>query len=219
MPRFALREFSRPDYRGSLPERDPNNAIWPRISAFAKMLHDISWEEDNDGYDDGTGRTKEEREYDFEQNGKDNVKTSEDKVMDGYSEYLDDQSRLTEDEKKAQAAEQQLEDERNMKSIDFGGDRSGGMDRQRQLAELAMLEDPDAVARHRSELRDELNEVNENANIKTPAEDGGYYQMSPGYIKHYQEIIGTPADGIWGPKSRKAFKKFMDSQDWGDASL
>lgn len=45
MPRFGLHEFSRPDYRGSLPERDPNNAIWPRISAFAKMLHDMSWEE------------------------------------------------------------------------------------------------------------------------------------------------------------------------------
>jgi hypothetical protein len=55
--------------------------------------------------------------------------------MDGYSKYLDDQSRLTEDEKKTQAAEQQLEDERNSKSVGFGGDRSGGMDRQRQLAE------------------------------------------------------------------------------------
>lgn len=46
MPRFGLHEFSRPDYRGSLPERDPNNAIWPRISMFAKMLHDMSWEEE-----------------------------------------------------------------------------------------------------------------------------------------------------------------------------
>lgn len=48
MARFALREFSRPDYRGSLPQYDPNNAIWPRISAFAKMLHDISWEDKED---------------------------------------------------------------------------------------------------------------------------------------------------------------------------
>lgn len=48
MPRFMLREFSVPDYRGSLPKHDPNNAIWPRISAFAKMLHDISWEDDGD---------------------------------------------------------------------------------------------------------------------------------------------------------------------------
>lgn len=137
MPRFGLREFSTPDYRGSLPAYDPNNAFWPRISAFAKMLHDMSWEDDGEEYDDGTGRTDEERAADFEQNARENVKTLEDKKMDGYSEYLDDQSRLTEDEKKTQAAEQQLEDERNRKNIGFGGDRSGGMDRQRQLAEDA----------------------------------------------------------------------------------
>lgn len=135
MARFALREFSVPEYYRSLPEKDPNNAIWPRISAFAKMLHDMSWEDDDgeEEYDDGTGRSEDERTSDFEQNARENVKTSEDKKMDGYSDYLDEQSRLSEDEKKAQAAEQQLEDER----AGFGGDRSGGMDRQRQLAEDA----------------------------------------------------------------------------------
>lgn len=134
MPRFGLQSVGPIDYRSSLPQHDPNNAIWPRISAFAKMLHDISWEDD-DEYDDGTGRTEEERKADFEQNARENAKTSEDRKMDGYSEYLDDQSRLTEDEKKTQAAEQQLEDERERRNIGFGGDRSGGMDRQRQLAE------------------------------------------------------------------------------------
>jgi hypothetical protein len=208
-----LREFSRPDYRGSLPAHDPNNAIWPRISAFAKMLHDINWEDDE--YDDGTGRSEKERAADFEYNARENVKTSEDRKMDGYSKYLNDQSRLTEDEKKTQAAEQQLEDERERRNIGFGGDRSGGMDRQRQLAEAAMADDPDAVARHQSELRDELADVDANAKTRTPSEDGnGYYQMGPEYVKHYQEIIGTPADGDWGPKSKKALKKFMESQDW-----
>lgn len=43
MPRFSLREFSRPDYAPSLPKKDPNNAIWPRISNFAKMLNEIPW--------------------------------------------------------------------------------------------------------------------------------------------------------------------------------
>ena len=135
MARFALREFSVPEYYRSLPEKDPNNAIWPRISAFAKMLHDMSWEDDGDEEedDDGTGRSEDERASDFEQNARENVKTSEDRKMDGYSDYLDGQSRLTEDEKKTQGAEQQLEDER----AGFGGDRSGGMDRQRQLAEDA----------------------------------------------------------------------------------
>jgi hypothetical protein len=219
MARFALREFSVPDYRRSLPEKDPNNAIWPRISAFAKMLHDMSWEDSDEEYDDGTGRSEDERAADFEQNARENVKTSEDKKMDGYSEYLDDQSRLTEDEKKTQGAEQQLELERERRNIGFGGDRSGGMDRQRQLAEAAMVEDPDTVARHQSELRNELADVNANAKTRTPSEDGnGYYQMGPDYVKHYQDIIGTPADGDWGPKSKKALKKFMDSQDWSLAN-
>ena len=217
MPRFGLQPFSAIDYRSSLPQRDPNNAIWPRISAFAKMLHDISWEDDD--YDDGTGRTDEERKTDFKQAARENAKTSEDKKMDGYSKYLDDQSRLTEDERKTQAAEQQLEYERNRKNIGFVGDRSGGMDRQRQLAKAAMADDPDAVARHQSELRKELADVNANAKTRTPSEDGnGYYQMGPDYVKHYQEIIGTPADGDWGNASKKALKKFMKSQDWSLAN-
>lgn len=135
MPRFMLREFSVPDYRSSLPEKDPNNAIWSRISAFAKMLHDISWEDDDEDFDDGTGRTEEERKSDFEQNARDNMKTSEDKKMDGYSEYLDDQSRLSEDEKKAQGYEQMSADRSEI--ANSGRDRSGGMDRQQQLAEQA----------------------------------------------------------------------------------
>lgn len=43
MPRFSLREFSRPDCVSSLPKKDPNNAIWPRISMLAKMLNEIPW--------------------------------------------------------------------------------------------------------------------------------------------------------------------------------
>lgn len=43
MPRFSLREFSRPDYASSLPKKDPNNAIWPRTSMLAKMLNEIPW--------------------------------------------------------------------------------------------------------------------------------------------------------------------------------
>lgn len=43
MPRFSLREFSRPDYVSSLPKKDPNNAIWPRLVMLAKMLNEIPW--------------------------------------------------------------------------------------------------------------------------------------------------------------------------------
>lgn len=43
MPRFSLREFSIPNYANALPQHDPNNAIWPRISMIAKMLNEIPW--------------------------------------------------------------------------------------------------------------------------------------------------------------------------------
>lgn len=43
MPRFSLREFSQPDYASSLPKKDPNDAIWPRISRLAKMLNEVPW--------------------------------------------------------------------------------------------------------------------------------------------------------------------------------
>lgn len=43
MPRFSLREFSTPDYVSAMPERDPNNAIWPRISMLAKALNEVPW--------------------------------------------------------------------------------------------------------------------------------------------------------------------------------
>lgn len=139
MPRFGLHEFSTPDYRGSLPAYDENNAFWPRVSAFAKMLHDMSWE-DGDEYDDDTGRTEEEREADFEKNARDNVKTSEDAKMDGYSQYLENQSHLSEDDKKTQASE--MEREASKEGADreklggYGGDRRGpDMSRMRQLAE------------------------------------------------------------------------------------
>ena len=43
MPRFSLREFTIPDYASHIPQNDPRNAIWPRISELAKMLNDIPW--------------------------------------------------------------------------------------------------------------------------------------------------------------------------------
>lgn len=43
MPRFALREFANPNYADALPAFDPNNALWPRISAAAKMLNEMPW--------------------------------------------------------------------------------------------------------------------------------------------------------------------------------
>lgn len=41
MPRFTLRQYSSPDYAKYLPEHDEHNALWPRLSDLAKMLHEI----------------------------------------------------------------------------------------------------------------------------------------------------------------------------------
>lgn len=191
MPRFGLHEFSIPDYRGSLPERDPNNAIWPRISAFAKMLHDMSWEEEP------TEVTQEEL---------DDAKAQAESDMLGYEPKSEIEAKKMEGYRPNEA--EQNEPTRAPQN----------MDEQRELAENAATEDPFISGRNMSQLRKELKEIDENSKKRIPAEDGnGYYQMGPDYIKHYQEIIGTPADGIWGKQSRAAFKKFMKTQDWTDA--
>lgn len=52
MPRFSLREFRTPDYISAMPERDPNNAIWPRLSMLAKMLNEIPWFKKGDNTED-----------------------------------------------------------------------------------------------------------------------------------------------------------------------
>lgn len=193
MPRFGLHEFSIPDYRGSLPERDPNNAIWPRISMFAKMLHDMSWEEE-----EPTEVTQEEL---------DDAKAQAESDMLGYEPKSEIEA------KKMEGYHPQTEEEQNAPTR-----APQDMDEQRELAESAATEDPLIRGRNMSQLRKELKEINENAKKKIPAEDGnGYYQMGPDYIKHYQEIVGTPADGVWGKMSRAAFKKFMKTQDWTDA--
>lgn len=191
MPRFGLHEFSVPDYRGSLPERDPNNAIWPRISTFAKMLHDMSWEEDPKEPTEEELRD-EQSVAESDMLGYEPKSEIEAKKMEGYRPYEEAQRAPT-------RAPQDMAE-------------------QRELAENATTDDPTIRGRNMSQLRKELKEIDENAKKRIPAEDGnGYYQMGPDYIKHYQEIIGTPADGDWGKMSRAAFKKFMKTQDWTDA--
>jgi hypothetical protein len=194
MPRFTLQQFSPTDYRGSLPERDPNNAIWPRISAFAKMLHDISWEDD-DEYDDGTGRSEKERAADFENNSRENMKTSEDRKMDGYPEYLNDQSRLTEDEKKTQAAEQQLEYERERKQQERESESrtSTDMGRQAEIAE-----------NNQSDMEQFIRNFDPNTASKEE-------------IRQMQRIV-APTDAKLSDPDDKPSRSYFDDADWGEAS-
>lgn len=190
MPRFTLQQMSPIDYRSSLPEKDPNNAIWPRISAFAKMLHDISWEDD-DEYDDGTGRTEEERKADFEQNARENVKTSEDRKMDGYSEYLDDQSRLTEEPENPSRSPSRSPTD---------------MERQKSMADSSNLAMDEFVKNFNPKNEIAKDDIRQMQRIIAPADAKLSDLVEP-------DSRGYFDDGIWGKASQKAFEDYL--KQWG----
>ena len=202
MARFVLREFSTPDYRGSLPGRDPNNAIWPRISALGKMLHDMSWE-DKGAYDDGTGRTEEQREADFRNDARENVKTVEDKKMEGYSEYL---NRLHNDPRVAAELHDEGETQNyadRASSRNGGGyNRGGDMERQRALAEgTAERREPGTWTSEKSPEKvksEQIAEIFPNANM---------------------EDVGTffPDVFVETEESKKAMQDYLDQLDWENA--
>lgn len=185
MPRFGLQPVGVVDYRSSLPQHDPNNAIWPRVSAFAKMLHDISWEDD-DEYDDGTGRTEEERKADFEQNARENMKTSEDRKMDGYSEYLDDQSRLTEEPENPSRSPTDMERQKSM------ADSSN-------LAMDEFVKNFDPKTASKEDIR-KMQRIIAPADAKLSDPDD---PIMRGYFD----------DADWGTASRKAFEDYL--KQWG----
>lgn len=88
MPRFALREFTVPNYRDSLPASDPNNAIWPRISMLAKMLNEIPWfSKSEDSSVEEESRPAQEEDSAQYAESKENSKAAEhaSQQMEGYT--------------------------------------------------------------------------------------------------------------------------------------
>lgn len=57
MSRVNLKEFRPIDFATFVPEQDPNNALFPRVSMVAKMLHEIPWfkKSDDEGEKEVTG--------------------------------------------------------------------------------------------------------------------------------------------------------------------
>ena len=79
MPRFALREFTVPNYRDSLPASDPNNAIWPRISMLAKMLNEIPWfKKDEDDSEPESPESVGESQYENDRLGQEAAQRDDD---------------------------------------------------------------------------------------------------------------------------------------------
>lgn len=52
MSRVKLDEFRPIDFASFVPEQDPNNALFPRISMAAKMLHELPWFKKSDDDDE-----------------------------------------------------------------------------------------------------------------------------------------------------------------------
>lgn len=186
MPRFGLHQFSRPDYRGSLPERDPNNAIWPRISMFAKMLHDMSWEEEEpeEVTQEELDAAKAQAESDML--GYEPKSEIEAKKMEGYHP-------MTQEEYADQKAEEQK-----------GQSRSPDMDRQREIAESSTnsLDDFLTGFNPKTASKEDIRQMQRivapaNAELSDPddAPSSRYFD-----------------DASWGKASQKAFEEYMKAR-------
>ena len=185
MPRFGLHEFSRPDYRGSLPERDPNNAIWPRISMFAKMLHDMSWEEEPE---ESTEVTQEEP---------DDAKVQAESDMLGYEPKSEIES------KKMEGYHPQTDEEANQQESKSRAPTD--MERQAQIAE-SNQSDMEQFIKNFDPKTASKEEIRQMQRIIAPA-DAKLSDPDKANSRGYFD------DAIWGKASKKALADYMDT--WG----
>ena len=147
MPRFTLRQFSPTDYRGSLPERDPNNAIWPRISAFAKMLHDISWEDDDGPTEDELRLASDDASESMEgyTPETDDELTKGSELMKGYKPNTEEQDRQNE-----------LDDRQRIVNGNLTGGHRNPVDMERMKALSDYLDQMDWDAVRKEKLQSEM---------------------------------------------------------------
>ena len=199
MPRFTLQQFSPIDYRGSLPQRDPNNALWPRISAFAKMLHDISWEDDKDEKKtpdqdelDAIAATASEEMSDY---SPESTKASE--QMEGYKPNTPEQDR------EAMVDEQQ----RRVNGNYTGGHREGSVDmeKQKSIADSSNLAMDDFVKNFdpKTSSKEDIRKMQrivapDDAKLSDPDD-----AVSKGYFD----------DAVWGKASQEALENYL--KQWG----
>ena len=197
MPRFVLQAVGPIDYRSSLPQRDPNNAIWPRISAFAKMLQDMSWED------------KEKRPPD--QDELDAIAATESEEMNDYTPASEEASKQMEGYK-PNTPEQDVEamvdeQQRRVNSNYTGGHRddSVNMERQKAMADSGNIEmdnfiknfDPKTASKE--DIR-KMQRIVAPADAKLSDPDD---RARAGYFD----------DASWGKASQKAFEDYL--KQWG----
>lgn len=197
MPRLGLREFSTPDFRSSLPAYDPNNAIWPRISAFAKMLHDISWE------DDGT-KSPDQDELDA-------IAATESEQMKNYAPASQKASEQMEGYKpntREQDVEAMVDEQQRRVNGNYtGGHREGSVDMERQKAmadrsNLAM----DDFVRNFDPKKSSKEDIRKMQRIVAPA-DARLSDPDDTVSKGFFD------DAVWGKASQQALEDYL--KQWG----
>lgn len=178
MPRFHLSEFQTPDYLSVLPQKDPNNAIWPRISMIAKMLNEIPWFKKSEP-------TEEEI--------RDAARLAEDDAQ-GYSEAADltaQAQKATEDVSGLPAYYERTMGGRNEGMRDtYSGDRSPGG---------ANVENPKGTTYSLRNFEDsDISNSESVKNIQKELKDLGYDLGSYGVNK-------DGIDGSFGGRTKKAY--------------
>lgn len=197
MPRFALQPVGTIDYRTSLPQRDPNNAIWPRISAFAKMLQDMSWED------------KEKRVPD--QDELDAIAATESEEMNGYTPAAEEASKQMEGYK-PNTPEQDVEAMVDEQQRRVNGNYTGGhredsvdMEKQKSMADSSntamddFVKNFDPKTSSKEDIR-KMQRIIAPADAKLSDPDDA---VSRGYFD----------DSVWGKASQKALEDYL--KQWG----
>lgn len=197
MPRFGLQSVGPIDYRSSLPQYDPNNAIWPRISAFAKMLHDISW-------DDKETRPPDQDELDA-------IAATESEEMNDYTPASEEASKQMEGYKPntpEQDVEAMVDEQQRRVNGNYTGghrDDSVDMERQKAIADSGNIEmdnfiknfDPKTASKE--DIR-KMQRIVAPADAKLSDPDD---RARAGYFD----------DASWGKASQQAFEDYL--KQWG----
>lgn len=189
MPRFSLREFSTPDYISSMPERDPNNAIWPRISMLAKALNEMPWFK---------------KDYDTEDDSPETVSASTfetDRTAEQNAQRADDPDGLT-------LRERGEAESKRMKGYTPDGESDGllhveDLDRDDVGFDLQNAA-PKDIKRMQKQLRDGGYDI---------AVDGiwGQKQSQPAYEDYNRKLMGNKLyNQNYGDDSEQAFAKALE---------
>lgn len=189
MSRVNLKEFRPIDFASFVPEQDPNNALFPRVSMVAKMLHEIPW---------------------FKKSNTEETEISE--------QLYSDVSDIAKNPKKRQAfmagldpilfedMNPQSNPNKNI-SVEMGGSQVNVRN------PFALSDGEEELYKKRSELDDWRNAFNDwsSLSIDDIAKDKDTTTQFQEFVRQSGNNIDV--DGIVGTKTRKAYKDLFNNKD------